>query len=274
MAVDSGEPRPDVEHVAASDNRGWALTFCIWVLRRPLLVLTKRDWRGVDNLPKTGGCVVAVNHVSEFDPLSVAHFVFDNGRLPRFLGKAEVFKVPVLGRILRSAGQIPVFRKSDDAVKALSAAIEAVQAGRCVIVYPEGTITRDPQIWPMVGKTGAARIALATGCPLIPVAQWGPQEVLAPYSWRLRILPRKVMHITAGAPVDLGDLADQPITRALLTTASERVVDAITSLLEDIRGEQAPVGRFDPRAQGVSDTGRPTAAPLEDKPAGTDEESV
>jgi 1-acyl-sn-glycerol-3-phosphate acyltransferase len=212
--------------------------------------------------------VVAVNHVSEFDPLAAAHFVYDNGRLPRFLGKAEVFKVPLVGQVLRSAGQIPVYRQSKNASKAFRAAVSAVRSGGCVVVYPEGTITRDPGLWPMVGKTGAARIALATGCPLVPVAQWGPQELLRPYDWRPRLFPRKVMHVRAGTPVDLSDLANDPITPDLLVVATDRVMTAITRLLEDIRGEQAPAMRFDPKVQGVTRTGRPGVVP----PKPSDEE--
>lgn len=245
----------------ASDSRGWALTLCITALRRPLMMLTRREWRGGEHIPRSGGCVVAANHVSEFDPLSAAHFVYDNGRLPRFLGKVEVFKVPLLGRILRSAGQIPVSRQTRDASKAFSAAVDAVDSGRCVIVYPEGTISRDPGLWPMVGKTGAARIALSTGCPLVPVAQWGPQEVLRPYDWRPRLFPRKLMQVRAGPPVDLEDLAAEPITPELLVVATERVMAAIARLLEEIRGERAPLTRFDPRAEGVTRTGRPGAVP-------------
>jgi 1-acyl-sn-glycerol-3-phosphate acyltransferase len=254
----------------ASDKRGWALTLCIVLLRPLLMLLTRRDWRGTEHIPQTGGCVIAVNHVSEFDPLSAAHFVYDNGRPPRFLGKAEVFKVPVVGWILRSAGQIPVYRQSQDAARAFSAAVAAVESGRCVIVYPEGTITREPAGWPMVGKTGATRIALSTGCPLVPVAQWGPQELLRPYDWRLRLLPRKLMQIRAGEPVDLSDLADEPITPDLLKQATERVMTAITRLLEDIRGEAAPATRFDPLVEGVTRTGRPGVVPHEEN----DEEST
>jgi 1-acyl-sn-glycerol-3-phosphate acyltransferase len=244
-----------------SDERGWALTVLITVLRPLLMVFTRRDWRGTSHLPRTGGCVIAVNHVSEFDPLSAAHFVYDNGRWPRFLGKAEVFAVPVVGRVLRSAGQIPVYRQSDDAAKAFSAAVAAVRSGRCVVVYPEGTITREPGGWPMVGKTGAARIALSTGCPLVPVAQWGPQEILKPYDWRPRLLPRKLMQVRAGEPIDLSDLADDPITPELLKEATERVMAAITRLLEEIRGEPAPVTRYDPKVEGVTRTGRPGVVP-------------
>ncbi|MGI8700773.1 MAG: lysophospholipid acyltransferase family protein [Nocardioidaceae bacterium] len=232
----------------AGDDRELAMAFAVNVLRPPLMLLTRREWCGAGHIPATGGCVVVCNHVSDFDPLTAAHFVFDSGRLPRFLGKAEVFGVPVIGRILRAAGQIPVYRESAEAGQALSVALEAVRSGRCVVVYPEGTITRDPDLWPMAGKTGAARIALASGCPLIPVAQWGPQRILAPYTWRLRLFPRKLMQVSAGPPVDLRDLAGQPLTTQLLEQATNRLLDAITALLEDIRGERAPQVRFDPKA--------------------------
>jgi 1-acyl-sn-glycerol-3-phosphate acyltransferase len=248
-----------------NDKRGLALGFCLAVLRPLLTLLTKRDWRGCENLPRSGGCVVAVNHVSEIDPLTIGHFVYGNGRLPRFLGKVEVFNVPVLGAILRSAGQIPVYRQSSDAAKAYGAAVAALEAGRCLIFYPEGTITKEPDLWPMVGKTGAARIAMATGCPLIPVAQWGPQDLLAPYARRPHLFPRKTMHIVAGPPVDFGDLTTDPMTPAVLQAATTRIMDAITALLEDIRGEKAPAVRFDPRAKGIPRTGKLDDGPTDDK---------
>ena len=236
---------------------GWGLAICVVLLRRPLILLTKRDWRGAENLPREGGCVLVANHVSEFDPIPLAHFVYDNGRLPRFLGKAEVFDVPIIGTILRGAGQIPVYRKTTDATKAFSAAVAAVKRGECVIVYVEGTITRDPDLWPMVGKTGAARIALSTGCPLIPCAQWGPNEVLAPYARRPSLFPRKLMRIRAGASVDLEDLQGKKLTPAVLREATDRIMADITGLLEDIRGAIAPVKRFDPKAMGVAEIGNP-----------------
>jgi 1-acyl-sn-glycerol-3-phosphate acyltransferase len=229
------------------DKRGFAFGLCIAVVRPLLVVLTKRDWRGREHVPAVGGCVLVVNHVSEVDPLTIAHFVYDSGRLPRFLGKVEVFDVPVLGRILRAAGQIPVDRRSRDAAKAFGAAVDAVKAGRCVVVYPEGTITRQPDLWPMAGKSGAARIALMTGCPVIPIAQWGPQHVLAPYSRRPQLLPRKVIRVSAGPAVDLSDLSRQQATPALLDVATNRIMDAVTRQLEEIRGEPAPRTRFDPR---------------------------
>jgi 1-acyl-sn-glycerol-3-phosphate acyltransferase len=228
------------------------------------MVLTKRDWHGGENLPRTGGFVATPNHLSYTDPLIFAHFMHDNGRPPFFLGKEGVFRVPVLGAILRSAEQIPVYRNTGRAADAFRAAVAAVEAGKCVGVYPEGTLTRDPDLWPMVGKTGAARIALATRCPVIPVAQWGPQELLAPYSRKVGLLPRKTMHVTAGPPVDLSDLYDKPVTAALLKEATARIMAALTAQLEQVRGEQAPAERFDSRVHGLPETGNYRRAPRDD----------
>jgi 1-acyl-sn-glycerol-3-phosphate acyltransferase len=236
---------------------GFWYRLAVVLLRRPLLVLTKRDWHGAEHLPDTGGFVAVTNHVSHFDPLAFAHFLYDNGHLPRFLGKAAIFRVPLVGTILRGARQIPVYRESADASKAYTAAVDAVRAGECVAIYPEATITRDPGLWPMVGKTGAARVALVTGAPVIPIAQWGPQDVLSPYGKRLRLLPRKTMHLEAGPPVDLTEFEGRATDAETLRLVTEKIMAAITVLLEDIRGEQAPTVRFDPRATGLPRTGDP-----------------
>jgi len=241
-----GEAARDSGGAGVGDGKdGIALAFCVAVLRPPMMGLTRRDWRGAQHLPPAGtGCVVVANHISFFDPLVIAHFVYDNGRVPRFLVKSELFGVFFVGRVLTGAGQIPVFRRTSEAAKALAAAVEAVSRGECVVVYTEGTITRDPQLWPMVAKTGAARIALTTGCPLVPVGQWGAHEVLAPYGRRVRLLPRKTMHVWAGPPVQLEDLRGQRVTPHVLRAASDRISTAVTALLEEIRGEQAPPERL------------------------------
>ncbi len=241
----------------AGPKKGWALALCIAVLRPPLMLLTKRDWRDAHKLPGTGGAVIVVNHISHVDPLVFAHFIYDNGRLPRFLAKAEILDARGLKWLLRSAGQIPVYRSSRNASLAFSAAVEAIGRGEAVLVYPEGTITRDPDLWPMVGKTGAARISLATGAPVIPVAQWGAQDILAPYSKRPRLLPRKTARLIAGDPVDLDDLREQPLGPQVLREGTTRIMGAITTLLEELRGEQAPPERFDPRAHQLPTTGNP-----------------
>ncbi len=238
-------------------KRGWAFAVAVAILKPLLLLFTKRRWSGVDQVPAEGGCLLVANHISHVDPLTFAHFVYDNGRLPRYLAKAAVFDVPVVGAIVRGAGQIPVFRLSRDASQAFSAAVTAVQNGECVVVYPEGTISRDPGLWPMTGKTGAARIALSTGVPVVPVAQWGAQEILPPYTKRPHLIPRKTISMKAGDPVDLEDLRSQPLSPAVLHEATDRIMDSLTALLAELRGEEPPEMRFDPRAAGVREIGNP-----------------
>jgi 1-acyl-sn-glycerol-3-phosphate acyltransferase len=228
------------------------------VILRPLMMLfTKRDWRGVEHLPDTGGFVAVTNHVSHVDPLVCAHYLFDNGCLPRFLGKEVLFRLFFVGQVLRGAKQIPVYRESADASMAYRAAVGAVRAGECVVIYPEATLTRDPGLWPMVGKTGAARVALETGAPVIPIAQWGPQTLLPPYAKRPHLVPRTTMHVWAGPPVDLSEFRGRPIDAPLLRAATERIMADVTALLEQIRGEQAPDVRFDLRGTELPRTGNP-----------------
>lgn len=236
-------------------KRGWAYATCVGVLKPPLLALTSRRWIDGDRIPATGGCVIAVNHVSHLDPITTAHFLYDHGRLARYLAKAALFETPVVGPVVRNARQIPVARQSTDAQRAFDAAVEAVRDGECVVVYPEGTITRDPDGWPMRGKTGAARIALATGCPVIPVGQWGAQEILPAYTARPHFFPRKTTAYKVGPPVDLSDLEGKPLTNAVLHEATDRIMDAITAEVAVLRGEPAPATRFDPRASGVREIG-------------------
>ena len=116
----------------------------------PLLkLLTKRDWRGAENLPKTGPVIVISNHLSYADALVFAHFLYGNGRAVRYLGKDSVFRIPILGKIILSSGQIPVARESDKASHALDSALGLLEAGHCVGIYPEGTLTRDENLCPL-----------------------------------------------------------------------------------------------------------------------------
>lgn len=218
----------------------------VGVLWPGMMVATHRDWRGQSFLGSSGqGRVIVANHVSWFDPFVLAHYLNDSGRAPRFLAKASVFDVPVGGQILAGAKQIRVYRESGNAAKAVEAAVEAVQDGEAVVVYPEGTITRDPQLWPMRARTGAARIALTTRTPVIPVAQWGAHEVMAPYKLEARLWPIKTMHVWAGPAVDLSDLHGRGLSARTLELATDRIMDAITAQLAQIRGEMPPAGRWD-----------------------------
>jgi 1-acyl-sn-glycerol-3-phosphate acyltransferase len=225
----------------------------IGAIARPILrLLTKRDWRGRENLPKTGGALIVANHYSFFDPMAVGHFVVANGRTPRFTAKAGVFKHPLLGKWFQAAGQIPVHRGTRDAIKALLAAQDAVKRGEVVIFYPEGTMTKDPDLWPMVGRTGAARIALRSGVPVIPVAQWGAQEVLAPYSTKFNFFPRKTLHVIAGPPLDLTPWAGRR-DRNAEQEVTDLIMAEIVKLLEELRGEKAPEVRFVPPPKELED---------------------
>ncbi len=241
-----------------SQRRGWAITFAASVIKPTLALTTRKRWSDGTKIPATGGCVVALNHISYADPLLSARFVYDHGRIPRYLAKAGMFRNRFLKVVLTSAGQIPVERLTQHAIGAYDAAVGAIRAGECVVVYPEGTITRDPELWPMVGKSGAARIALETGCPVIPVGQWGAQNVLAPYASRPHVFPRRVVEFRAGDPVDLSDLLDRPVTPEVVGEATERIMSAITSLVGELRGVEPPVVRFDPRKAGVKEIGNPS----------------
>ncbi len=236
---------------------GLAFGFCVLVAEPVLRLLTKRRWSGGEHIPAEGGVVLAANHISHLDPFTCAHFVYGWGRIVRFLTKSELFEVPLVGRLVRSAGQIPVYRLTADASLSFTAAVQAVQEGECVVVYPEGTITRQPDMWPMTGRTGAARIALSANVPVVPVAQWGVHAILAPYAKRPHLLPRKTVWVSAGPPVDLADLRDRPLTPEVLREATRRIMDDVTGLLEGIRGEKAPVERFDVRTAGVAQIGNP-----------------
>ena len=233
-----------MSYVSSKSRLGFVYRFVVVVLKPWLVVITKRDYRGVENLKFDGGIIAAMNHNSWFDPFVVAQFMWDNDRPPKFLAKAAIFKVPVIGQLIYLAGQIPVYRESRHAKIAVRGAISAIEKGEAVVISPEGTLTRDPNLWPMEGKTGAARIALATKAPVIPVAHWGAHLVLAPYSKKLKLFPRKTMIVAAGKPVDLSDLYDQEITAEVLKIATSRIMDAITRELAIIRNQTPPAERM------------------------------
>ncbi|WP_405841768.1 1-acyl-sn-glycerol-3-phosphate acyltransferase [Streptomyces platensis] len=217
------------------------------ICKPPLLVLFKRDWQGMEHIPADGGFITAVNHNSYLDPLSYAHYQYNTGRVPRFLAKAGLFKSGFVGLMMRGTGQIPVYRETTDAANAFRAAVTAIEKGECVAFYPEGTLTRDPDLWPMQGKTGAARVALLTKAPVIPVAQWGANDAMPPYAKekKLQLLPRKTLRVQAGPPVDLSAFYDREPTAEVLRAATDVIMTAITEQLAVVRGEPAPVEPYD-----------------------------
>lgn len=209
-------------------------------------LITKRTWIGAGNIPKTGAAIVASNHLSYFDVLNLTHFIFRNGRAPRYLGKVGVFKVPIIGRIILAAGQVPVERETPNAGKAVDHAKRLLESGHLLGVYPEGTLTRDLDHWPMIAKTGLARLALSTNTPVIPIAQWGSQVLMPTYSKKLKLFPRTKITIVAGKPVDLSPWQGKADDPQALIEATAKVMLEITKLLEEIRGQKRPEVIFDP----------------------------
>jgi 1-acyl-sn-glycerol-3-phosphate acyltransferase len=214
----------------------------------PTTVLFRRTYRDIERVPETGAAIVVINHLSYIDPLLVIRFVYDSGRIPRFLAKSSLYNIPIFGRILRGTGQIPVYRGTAEAGDSLRDAEAALKAGDVVVIYPEGTVTRDPDWWPMRAMTGAARLALSVpdDVPVIPVAQWGAQYSVDWYARKFRPFPRKKVVFQAGEPVDLSAYRDRPITSPLLREATDHLMRAVRDQLAAIR-EQTPPEEFAPR---------------------------
>jgi 1-acyl-sn-glycerol-3-phosphate acyltransferase len=211
-----------------------------WIVLPLLQVWTKRAWTGQENVPQTGGVILAANHMSHFDPLVVAHYIYGSGRWPRFLAKASLWDVPVVGFFLRKTLQIPVERGSVEAVKSLDVLVDALQQGGAVLIYPEGTTTREPDLWPMRGKTGAARLALITGAPVIPMAHWGSQRVFDVRTKKLSLRPRAPVTVTAGKPVDLSRWEGAAPTRAVLDQMTDAIMTDVRDLLGEVRDATPP----------------------------------
>lgn len=220
--------------------------FTVIIFRPVLHTLIKNKWSGQENIPKSGPVIIAPNHMSYADWGTDAIFFYGAGRYPTFMIKASAFKVPFIGRLLYGCGQIPVKRGAADAALALKQAEEALKEGAAVIIYPEGTATRDPGLWPMAAKTGVARLALTTGAPVIPVARWGTQNVLPYGSKKPRVWPRQTVRTVAGKPVDLSAWAGQPRSAKAQRAATDAIMAEVTALVASLRDEEPPAIPFDP----------------------------
>jgi 1-acyl-sn-glycerol-3-phosphate acyltransferase len=260
--VTSNPPAASAPHPVEAHSTGvhksekTAIWRLLAVLIIPVMgVLSKMTILDGDKVPKSGAFVLTPNHYSEIDPLVMGVAMWRVGRMPRFLAKASLFKIPVFGAIMRASNQVPVERAGTvRAADPLAAARQITEHGLAVIVYPEGSLTREPDLWPMRGKLGAVRMALDANIPIIPVAHWGAQLVLPRYG-KLSVFPRKKIVVKYGDPVDLSEFRSKPRTTQNLAAATELVMIAITALLEDLRGEKAPAERWDPASKHQSETG-------------------
>jgi 1-acyl-sn-glycerol-3-phosphate acyltransferase len=218
----------------------------VWlVLYGPVSMLVRTTYRNLERVPASGPAIIVVNHVSHIDPFLVAKMVIDAGRTPRFLAKDSIFDVPVIGTAMHAMGHIPVKRGTMDAVQSLRAAVDALEAGRLIVLHPEGTVTRDPDGWPMAAKTGAARLALqAPDVPVIPVAQWGVQDSINLYRKRLRFVPRPRHTLSVGEPVDLSAFRDAEVTGEVLRAVTEVLMQRLREDVADLRDVPAPRGEL------------------------------
>jgi 1-acyl-sn-glycerol-3-phosphate acyltransferase len=215
------------------------------VLRPPLQLWFNWHLEGVDRIPAEGALIVAGNHLSYLDPLAHGYFVDKAGRRARFLAKQELFDKPIVGNVLRGSGQIPVRRGGGDP-SSLEDAKRALGEGEVVVIYPEGTTTTtNSDFSPGRGKTGAVRLALATGVPILPVATWGGQ-----YVWRKdgrqSLAFGRPIWLRAGEPLDLGAHAGADDDPATVRALTDEVMGELSSLVADLR-ERYPArwGRVD-----------------------------
>ena len=226
---------------------GWR-RFTTIILPPLIRSIMKHRAGGQEHFPRDGGMIVAGNHLSYADWPAMALFCHEAGHYPVFTIKSPVFDVKIIGWLLRKFGQLPVFRGRADAALVLNDAEQRIARGACVVFYPEGTASRDPDLWPMVARTGVARLALTTGVPVIPVACWGAQNIMPYGDKRPKPFPRKIVNIVAGPPVDLSAYAGKPLTADTLRSVTNAIMADVTKLVAEIRGEQPPAVPYDPRA--------------------------
>jgi 1-acyl-sn-glycerol-3-phosphate acyltransferase len=174
--------------------------------------------RGREHVPRDGGCVLACNHVSSFDPWPLGLPIWP-GRFLRFMAKSELYWFP-LTLILNGAGAFPVRRGQADA-EAIETAVRLAQEGNVVAMFPEGTRRRKGLIkrFEARPRTGAARIALEAGVPLVPAAVSGTDRLL-------RFGPLQVVY---GVPVDIDDLRGLD-AREAAQEATDRLMACIDEL--------------------------------------------
>jgi putative phosphoserine phosphatase/1-acylglycerol-3-phosphate O-acyltransferase len=258
-----GHPRavnPDIALRAVATGRGWpVISFrnrdaaprtgaeiydVARVLLHPLLLPFRVDIEGLENIPREGGAILASNHRSYLDGLVVAAIASRRGRKLRFLGKREIFEAPVLKYVARAAGQIPVDRGSGSA-KPLRAAIDALDRGEAVAILPQGTIPRGEAFFDpvLVAKPGVARMAIASGAPVIPIALWGTERIW-PRNERVPNIARlgETVHARVGEPIWLKAAAGEEESKPMLDASARQVMERISEMLPAEVREAGPRG--------------------------------
>jgi 1-acyl-sn-glycerol-3-phosphate acyltransferase len=227
---------------------GFWIRLCVIVIYPLDAVLFRIRWHHLDRMPEKGPVLIVMNHVSQIDTILMARLIWQTGRIPRFMIKSAVFHVRGLGAIMRGSKQIPVDRGTQDAVKSLQAAVAALERGEAVIIYPEGSTTRDPEQWPMQAKTGLARLVqLAPHVPVVPIGQWGAQRYTLRDGTKLGRRPlRPLAQAIVGEPLDMSWVADLPASQTTLRTVTDHIMSAVRDQVAVLRGQPAPEAFYKP----------------------------
>jgi len=204
-----------------------------WILRPLVFPWFSYHFEGMEHIPTQGPGLVAGNHVSYFDPLLDANMIDQAGRRPRFMAKAELFESRFLRPFLRGTHQIPVERGSGSSAP-LDAALTALTQGEVVVVYPEGTTTRNSDCSPMQGKTGIARLTLASKVPVTPLAVWGSHRVWKRGASR-RLNVGRPLWAKANPAMDFSEFVDRREEPAVLRTVTDEIMAELTRMVADLR---------------------------------------
>lgn len=239
-------PRPQkLRRVGRGEKLGSGWRFAWAVLYYPVSGIFKISWRHIERIPPRGGVIIVVNHISHVDPLIVSKLVLDAARVPRFLAKDTIFVNPFIGWGMRAMGHIPVRRDTADAARALAVAVDKLTGGSCIVIHPEGTVTRDPDGWPMSGKTGVARLwLLSPDTPVIPVAQWGVQQQWDLYGKRVKPFPRARHTMSVGEPIDLARFHGAEPVGEVLQEITDVIMKRLRADVAELRGVPAPTGEL------------------------------
>jgi 1-acyl-sn-glycerol-3-phosphate acyltransferase len=234
----------------------FAFKLTAFIIGSILRLMFRIKTTGLENLPK-GGYILVGNHVSYLDPFSFAYSVYYHmKRTPHYFAKESLFRIPIIGKLLPKVGQIPISRsggKSNE--EPLRAAKDFLLAGQVVVVFPEGTLTRDPDLWPMRGKPGAIRMAIELGIPIVPVGQWGVQKVLGNYGKKFRPNPFHVVNVKIGKPLTFEHMSKNDLSTKEVTVAAREVMHAVASIVGELRGETPPETLWDPTTKGQTEIG-------------------
>lgn len=228
------------------------------ILLYPLThLLGKRRYRGIGQLRRHGPILVVANHISHLDPIFDVVFVRKSGRLPHVMAKASLFKIPIIGPVLKGTQQIPVERGSGAGQRALETALDELASGGVVVIYPEGTVTKDPDSWPMRPRPGVAKLALSGDFPVIPVAHWGTNHVYTSYGTgrKFRPFPRKKIHVVAGDPIDLSQWRDKSIDTRSIRDVSYAIMEHLQNMVAILRDETAPAELYNAKKAARSESG-------------------